>query len=339
MNSSKDEFNSYESFDPSNQPEYLNLLTSVLVPPFIIFSCYGNISSLLITKQQGDVWLSVNTMIMNISFCNLFITIIPPVSFLTETILKRWVFGTGICSTTVFLQYLFLSVIHTSMIITAYERYQCVSNPFKWRIIKKRKVQVMLALTWLFAIPVPVSVVYYHNPNVTFRSGYKGCLNTWIFIQENGNYNTAFIYALCLFSVLFLAPLLGLIVLYTLLAIKLRRRKPPGDQSEEMNLQRKLKNKKVILILISTVCLFQISWVPTWTQQFLLLSRYHSSQTDIYIIDAVFNSIAYAHTALSPWIYPVFLENYALYYKEQLSMVKSIFCKCCRKVNAENVPS
>ena len=176
--------------------------------------------------------------------------------FLSETILKRWVFGTGICSTTVFSQYLSLSVNHTSMTITAYERYQAISNPFKWRILKKRKVQVMLALTWLFAIPIPVSVGYYDKPNVTFRSGYKGCLNTWIFIPEKDNYNTAFIYALCLFSVLFLAPLLGLIILYTLLAIKVRRSKPPGDQSEEMRLKRKLENKKVILMLISTVCLF-----------------------------------------------------------------------------------
>ena len=338
MNSSKDQFNNYESFNPSNQPEYLNLLIYVLVPLFIILSCYGNISSLIITKRQGNLWHSVNTMIMNISVCNLFITIIPPVSFLTETILKRWVFGTGICSTTVFLQYLFLSVNHTCMMITAYERYQAISNPFKQFIIKKRKLQVILVLTWLFSIPVPVSVVYYHDPNFTFRSGYKGCLNTWIFIPHKDHYNTAFIYALCLFCVLFLAPLLGLIVLYTLLAIKLRRRKPPGEQSEAMKLKRKIKNKKVILMLITTVGLFQISWVPTWIQQFLLLNRYHSSQTDIFVINAVVNAIAYGHTALSPWIFPVFLQNYALYYKRQLSMVKSTFSKCCHKVEVENVP-
>ena len=149
MNSSKDEINSYESFDPSNQPEYHNLLTYALVPLFIIFSCYGNISSLIITKKQGNLWNSVNTMIMNVSFCNLFITIIPPFSFLSETILKKWIFGTGICSTTVFFQYLSLSVNHTSMMITAYERYQAISNPFKQFILRKRKVQLMLALTWL----------------------------------------------------------------------------------------------------------------------------------------------------------------------------------------------
>ena len=119
----------------------------------------------------------------------------------------------------------------------------------------------------------------------------------------------------------------------------MRRRKPPGDQSEEMKLKRKLKDKKVLLMLISTVCLFQISWAPTWIQQFLLLNRYHSSQTDIYITNAFVNAIAYGHTALSPWIFAVFLQNYALYYKGQLSMLKYILSKCCCKVEAENAPS
>jgi len=299
--------------DPSDHPTYLTIITCIYIPILVLVSCYGNACLLIFTRKHNCTlrqWHPISFLIHHLVVCNLVITIVPSLSNFHETITQEWMLGPVFCNITVIGQYLFASVSHFSLLVIAMERYLAITRTYHEP--SKVKLKTIMGIVWAASLGVSLAVVFVHHPNVKFKSGGDGCINSWIHLPApNDEIEVHAFLALILFTILFIIPKIGMSVIYTKLAINLWRRKVPGIPNQISIEYRRRRNKQITAMFLVTVVLFLILWLPTWIQQFILLSNYGSQDVEhVCVVDSVVSNCAFSYYALNPWVFILFVSNF-----------------------------
>ena len=137
------------------------------------------------------------------------------------------------------------------------------------------------------------------------------CVMRWKKAFGESSYFTDYLLAgSILFSYI---PVMLLIILYSIIIIKLKTQKHPGEQSANTQQQRNRRNRNVLQLYIAIVLVYVFCWLPFTTN--LLIKRYRASSIHqfscrfrLYYRVTYYMSVGY--WAINPIICFVFSSNY-----------------------------
>ena len=216
--------------------------------------------------------------------------------------------GQALCKLVPFLVRVSMFVSIQSLILTAVDRFGAVVFPLRSPLISSKLCPFFIAATWIVAMAV-LSPLLFVLTLVEDADGKQYCFVTeWneVFGPSSSFAN----YNLALIVVFFYIPIVLLVVLYSVIVIKLKTQKIPGEQSVGAEQQRAKRNRSVLKMAIAVVVGFTLCWLPKTI--ILLLSLFPrwnvSCAFSLYAYIAHFMSLS--NCAINPCICFIFSGNY-----------------------------
>ena len=248
-----------------------------------------------------------------------------PYSVLFLYVGRRWIgglFGEISCK---IVRFLFLMSIPASILIVvvvSIDRFFAIVYPMKLRVLPKTKMTTFVIWVCSASYAIPLAISY----EIKERDGIYYCLRC---LPPLNNKTSLKIYYLITFIFLYCAPLLILIVLYTLMSRKLWKRKIPGNVTEERHKSSKQEKRKVIIALISITVVFAVFWFPAHVMHYVI----HFRTTDVYPkipreIEVLFYWIGHFNSCVNPCLYVLLSRNYRRYMLQILQRL-GFFCNFC----------
>lgn len=127
-------------------------------------------------------------------------------------------------------------------------------------------------------------------------------------------------YTIALFFLLYALPLTVIASLYSVIMMKLWRRQAPGQELSSNQENKDKTNRKVLKMLVTVVIVFALSWLPLYVRMFVMFAesvRYICGLP--YAMDFVTLYLGHANSAVNPYIYVIFNENYRRGFRTALS--------------------
>ncbi|XP_020917359.1 octopamine receptor Oamb-like [Exaiptasia diaphana] len=282
----------------------------------LVISLVGNILVILVVYKNKNMRKTINYFIVNMAASDLLTPlVVMPLQIARTLMLLQWAvpgkFGEALCKIAFFLTELPGPVSDLSLICMAFDRFVGVVFPLRVGLISSRVRVSMIIFTW--AIPVGFAATSLYG----FRLGQKGqkhyCYWRWhddpsIHTQVHRNYFTV------ASSVFFIAPLVLLILLYSVILITLGKRKfPRVNQSQEAKKRNRRVSRSATVIALTIVLVFWICWCPYNTYMFLVAFQYNwkfPRECSKLLVFTISQTLTYANSAINPCIYFVLIENY-----------------------------
>ena len=217
----------------------------------------------------------------------------------------HWIAGqTGIAFCKVYnFSWIFVIVVSVgSMTAIAVDRFLLVFFPYK-RIITTQATRAILACIVLTAVVFTSPLFYFSSLVKTKRTSFCQ-LHIHSFDLQ-----ALVIYLMFLLGLFLGIPLVVLLILYSAIAIKLWRRKAPGNRLPGFQAIRDKMNRKIVTMLVMIVVLFALCWLPNLIgNSICLLTGGHFCSSDAFVF--MTSSLACANSAMNPCIYFVFTRNF-----------------------------
>ena len=190
--------------------------------------------------------------------------------------------------------------------------------------VSSRLCKVIILCTWLVALAFRLPSVY--AVQLMTEEGKLYC-NLLLDVTFGQGTNKLYYYFNVI--VMFTIPLLMIVILYSAILITLKRRKTPGLTPENSSnnskgfRRREVVKKKVLRLVSIVVSAFIICWLLYDIRLCMYAYGYNLS------CDWLFVRLVLAHfnSALNPFLYAIFSENYRRGFKKILARVS-----CCRQL-------
>ena len=210
--------------------------------------------------------------------------------------------GQTLCKLVPFLGYASAAVSIQSLLLIAVDRLGAVVFPLRSPLISSKMCPFFILATWIVAA-AGYSPYLIALKLVEDADGKQYCKMQW----NEVSFFAYYILAGCF--VLFYFPIALLIILYSIIVIKLKAQKIPGEQSDNAEKQRNKKNRNVLKMAIAIVVGFVLCWVPGSIIFLLkLFDRDLPCGFWLYLLIASF--MAYSNCAINPCICFIFSGNY-----------------------------
>ena len=231
-------------------------------------SFFGNMFIIIIVYKHRDLRKTINYFIVNMAVSDLlFPLIVIPVnivSFVTDS--WQWrvsgMLGSCFCKLYYFSSSLTLYVSVQSLVWIAIDRFVAVVFPIKLGLISVKIRTTAIVSTWIIA-------GLFNSPSLIISD---------VVVHDNGNafcnliddsvYNSdvAAVFLLAKFFLVFIAPLVVITVLYTAIAIALKRQnRNLSDTTQNLQRHSEVKRRQAIRMAVIIVALFYICAIPsTW---------------------------------------------------------------------------
>ena len=319
----------FKNNSTSCAPHVLNTtaerISFIFIYCFILLgSFFGNIFIVIIVYKHRDLRKTINYFIVNMAVSDLlFPLIVIPINIVgLVTDSWRWrltgILGSGFCKFFYFSSAVVLHVSVQSLVWIAIDRFVAVVFPIKLGLISPKIRTTAIVSTWIFAglfnsPSLIISDVVVHDNRKAFCK-YRGDL------VGDPDVSMAFMFAQL--SWLFIVPLVVITVLYTAIAIALKRQNRALSDNAQ-NLQRLSVKKRrqaigmsVTIVALFYICVFQSTllyfnafWVFSCVSQKL-----------------VFNLTSFAFS-LTSMINPIICLSFVKRYRRGL---RNILCPCTR---------
>ena len=186
----------------------------------------------------------------------------------------------------------------------ALDRFFFVFYPLK-SVITTRRAKALLAVTLVTSaiLAAPLSVLY------TARDvrGQVRCADA---VARD----VSLLYLMFFLSVFTFFPLLLIVILYAAIAVKLWLRPNPGNQQNRARL-----NRKAVKMMATIVIFFTICWLPATSTILACISGENLCESS----GKVFLFIAFSNSAINPYIYFVFNDDFRSGARAILSSMRS----------------
>lgn len=297
----------------------------------IILSLVGN--SLCI----GSVYQNLNRrmrtvsnyLIVNLSIADLLITVCNMPRMIAIVLVSfEWpisgTFGLPLCKIVSSVPFASLLVSTLTFTFIALDRFLAVFLSLR-RPMTRRVVAGIIAFTWLFSCSCYYLI--FHYSYLTEIQGKTYCANGLVreLLKTTENYQT---YLICDYVFTTGIPITVTISLYTALGVKIYTRKTAGNQTASNTVQNRMVNRKVITMLVTVVIVFCVSWMPYW----VAIACISPTPGDSFCFSPSFHFtkffMSYSNSAITPYIYPIFNQNFRAGY---LHIIRQIFSCCCGK--------
>ena len=210
--------------------------------------------------------------------------------------------GQTLCKLVPFLADTSSAVSIQSLVLIAVDRLGAVVFPHRSPLISSKLCPFFILATWIVA-----AAVYSPHLNalklVEYADEKQYCKMQW----NEASFFAYYLLAGCF--VLFYFPIALLIVLYSIIVIKLKAQKIPGEQSDNAEKQRNKKNRNVLNMAIAIVVGFVLCWVP-FSIIFLLKLFDRDLPCGFWLYLLIASFMAYSNCAINPCICFIFSGNY-----------------------------
>ena len=307
----------------------------------IVLSLAGNSLTIVSVYQNVNRRMRTvsNYLIVNLSIADLLITVCNMPRLISIVLIGyEWLvggtFGLLVCKINSAAPFISLLVSTLSFAFIALDRFLAVFFPLR-RPMTGKIMAGIIAFTWV--LPCCCYYLLFHYAILVDINGKRYCANAIIrdLLITTENYHT---YLICDFVFTVGIPLTTTIALYIALGVKMCTRKTPGNQTAAGTAHNRAVNRKVISMLTTVVIVFCICWMPGWVAIAGCLTvpapRFCSSISFAFVR----YFMSYSNSAITPYIYPVFNQNFRAGYLHILRQTLSCCCgKICPRRNINQV--
>ena len=274
-----------------------------------VVSLLGNSFIGIIVYKTQTLRKPINFFILNMAMSDLLSPIFHFPRRVTDLHADSWLIsgslGQALCKLAPFLSDVSTGVSIQSLILIAVDRFGAVVFPLRSPLISSKLCPFFILGTWVIAMAV-------HSPYlvamklVEYRRGQLVC--TWRWNEAFGESSSAN-YFIALSVVLLLIPIVMLAILYSIIVIKLKSQKIPGEQSTNTEQQRAKRNRNVLKMAIAIVLGFVLCWVPVSITASLRLAR-DNLPCGFDIAQYITWFMAVSNCAINPCICFILCSNY-----------------------------
>ncbi|XP_039628698.1 neuropeptide FF receptor 1-like [Polypterus senegalus] len=311
----------WENYTFSSYYQHSSSVASLFIVAyvFIFLLCMvGNSLVCLIVLKNKKMRTVTNMFILNLAVSDLLVGIFCMPTTLVDNLITGWPFNNAVCKMSV-IQGASVSASVFTLVAIAVERFRCIVYPFHQKLTLK-KAHITIIIIWVLALimmspsAVTLTVVKeeYHFMVDEFNNTYPfyTCWEAW------PDHEMRTIYTTILFSHIYLAPLILIVIMYAWIAVKLFRSPVPirDGHTEDHDGHRVSRKKiKVINMLLIVALLFSLSWLPLWTLMLLTdygkLTASQLNLVTVYIFPFA-HWLAFFNSSVNPIIYGYFNENF-----------------------------
>ncbi|KAK9302921.1 hypothetical protein QLX08_005193 [Tetragonisca angustula] len=324
-----------EDSSTRRDPLYIVLPITVIYAVIFLTGLVGNVSTCVVIARNKSMHTATNYYLFSLAVSDLLLLIsgLPPEMYYIWSHFP-YVFGEAFCIIQSFAAE--TSANATVLTITAFtvERYVAICHPFISHTMSKlsRAVKFVIVI-WLMALCLAVpqaiqfGVIYeYSNGSAILDSA--RCAMKWTLIEH------AFEISTMLFFVL---PMTIIIVLYILIAVKLRRSRlltatvkrknlPAGPNHCDTGRVKSAAQRNVIRMLVAVVVAFFICWAPFHAQRLLAVyaqstnAKPEDALVIVYTILTYMSGVFYyLSTTVNPLLYNIMSNKFREAFKSMLS--------------------
>ncbi|XP_051523877.1 neuropeptide FF receptor 1-like [Myxocyprinus asiaticus] len=297
----------------------LAVATLFILAYILIFSLcmLGNILVCFIVLKNRQMRTVTNIFILNLAISDLLVGIFCLPITLVDNLITGWPFDVVICKMSGLVQGASVSASVFTLVAIAVERFRCIVYPFQQKLTQREAI-IMIAFIWALAtaimcpsaVTLTISQDVLHfmvdRDNITYPL--YTCWEAWPDQSMRKMYTTV------LFSLIYLAPVTLIVIMYTRIAVKLVK-SPASIRDAHAEESRRVFRRKlrVVNMLLIVALLFTISWLPLWI--LIMLTDYGNlseSQLDlvaVYIFPFA-HWLAFFNSSVNPVVYGYFNENF-----------------------------
>ena len=317
---------------PSGVPTTFIIVLSMV--SFLAFT--GNLLVIITFINTVNLKTSSNYFIVNMAVSDLVSVIFTWPLYATEGMLKAG--GSLItdptltaifCKLGIYSKAVSYAVSILSLVLIAVDRFIATAFPLKASKVTRRIRTTFLTLCW--CVPAVILVPYFVYSKTLEIEKHTFCRNMMGHLELK-------IYNFLGFTLFYCAPLVLIVVLYSLIMKNLRRRLEPESGERSGVMAKRLKqNQNVMKIFASIVLGFFICWTPLYVYMFLK-SLYPSIFVKCLLLKLV-GSLYYIFPQLSTAINPFILITLSSNYRAAIkSMCASLLQKNCSRQDRQFVP-
>ena len=267
-----------------------------------VVSLLGNSFIAIIVYKTQSLRKPINFFIVNMAMSDLLFPVFVFPQLLTY-LYADWLIsgplGEALCKVAPIVVYVPTGVSVQSLLLIAVDRFGAVVFPFRSPLISSKLCPFFILGTWILMLSLA-------SPNISAwkpTAEYQGQL--FCSLRRNEIY-----FILAVFVVLFYIPIAMLAILYSIIVIKLKSQKIPGEQSVNAQQQRAKRNRNVLKMAIAIVLGFVLCFVP-WSIGILLLYFARDAlPCGFYIFLNITFCMAVSNCAINPCICFIFSRNY-----------------------------
>ena len=292
----------------------------------ILTSLVGNSMLIHIIRTRHFLKTATNRLILNQACADLIATLTSMTAMFRDSLFSREWFsgmkGLVTCRLIVWVSFLppFCSV--WTLTTIAIDRYFGVTRPLQSSPLS-RHIQLVIMGLWIWATGSAAGMEV--MAHLAFIGRQVFCVIDYSHVTMNaGN-----IAALCLLLLNFLAPLVAMTLLYSIVCYRLWSRDPPGEgTNHDQRLVEVMKTaKKVSRMMIVVVVLFVLCWCPFHV--FVSLYTLHKISLPYPALKFI-AWLSNAYSAINPFVYFSFNSNF----KHEFKVILGKYCrrpKCCHR--------
>ena len=301
--------------------KYIKGIKGVAYILAILLSLFGNIMVVRVVHKHRRMRTVTNYLIINMALADILITVfnmLPSVYWIFSGFdvgaIGGWI-GDVLCKLLSFAQSVSITVSVFALCAIAFDRFFAIFRPLK-RVITFRVAKFVIATSWVSAIIVSGPSLY--TLKTTGERGFAQCIEKW---EPPFNEATASRdYTIALFCLLYALPLTVIASLYTVIMLTLWRRKAPGQELTSNQENKEKTNRKVLKMLVTVVIVFALSWLPLYVRMFVMFPKSDRYACGLpYEMDFLTLFLGHANSAVNPYIYVIFNENYRRGFRTVLS--------------------
>ena len=287
-----------------------------------VVSLTGNSLIGLTVYKTKTMRKPINFFIVNMAMSDLLLPIILFPTEITEIHVGSWLMsgplGQALCKLATFLTDVSTAVSIQSLVLIAVDRFGAVLFPLRSQLISTKLCRFFIPATWIIAMAIHSPYLFVFKL-VEYPGGLV-CLLQWneVFRETLSLAN----YFLAVFIVLVYIPLLLIAIIYSVILLKLKSQKIPGEQSVNAREQRAKRERNVLKMSIAIVLVFAICFLPLTTYGLLLFFPPDStmiSSCSFQYFCSISLFLARSNCAINPFICFIFSGNYRQGLKNLLS--------------------
>ena len=274
-----------------------------------ILAAIGNTLVIYIVFTVNHMKSSTNTLIANMAFADLLMTIDIPYILKWVYAWDRWFgtfMGTVLCKFFHSAQVGSLAASVFSLLAICLDRSFGILFPMK-TIMTRNVVRFAIAMIWLGALVLTIPLMIATTNILNEETGSMICDELkWWSISSRTIYHTSLI------TTAYIIPLSIIAIVYCLAGLRLCRRKLPGHHNPNAHRIVRASSRRVAIMLITVVVIFALSWFPFQALEMtkVLKPQILKDNTIPLEVHFVLPWFGYCNSAVNPILYVIFSENY-----------------------------
>ena len=279
----------------------------------LVVSLAGNSFIGILVYKTKTMRKTINFMIVNMAMSDLLFPIFALPVTLAELYADSWlirgVLGEALCKLVYFLLDISTAVSVQSMVLITVDRFGAVLFPLRSPLITSKLCLVFIPATWIAASAV--FTPYLFALKLVVKRGDLTCGLRW---KEAFGESSSEVHFMLAASAAFLyIPFALMLILYSIIVIKLKTKKLPGEQSLKAEKQHTKRHRNALKMSVAIVLGFAICWIPLSVFNVLNVFVWDTSTAlpcSITHYHFIASFIARANCAVNPCICFIFSENY-----------------------------